>query len=93
VHLYGAKEVPGSLQEIRPGEYVELKLSLDLDCKTSVLECRSLRVGAGRLSVTWTELDSRVTYEKCRTQRSESRTRELTSDSAVVNVVRRADLQ
>lgn len=87
VHLYGAKEVPGSLQEIRPGEYVELKVSLLLDCKTAVLDCRSLRAGSGRLSITWTELDNRVTYEKCGTERSESRTRELTSDSAVVSVV------
>ena len=91
VHLYGAKEVPGSLQEIRPGEYLELKVSLVLDCKTAALGCRSLSVGSGRLSITWTDLDSRVTYEKCGTQRSESRTRELTSDSAVISVVGRVD--
>jgi hypothetical protein len=93
IHLYGAKEVPGSLQEIRPGEYVELKLSLVLDCKTAVLDCRSLRVGSGRLSITWTELDSRVTYEKCGTQRGDSRTRELTSDFAVMSIVGRVDPQ
>jgi len=87
VHLYGAKEVPGSLQEIGPGEYVELKISLVLDCKTAALGCQSLRVGPGRLSITWTDLDTRVTYEKCGTQRNESRTRELTSDSIVLSIV------
>jgi hypothetical protein len=60
VHLYGAKEVPGSLQEIRPGEYVELKVSLVLDRKTALFDCRSLKRGPGRLSITYTELNNRV---------------------------------
>jgi hypothetical protein len=35
VHLYGAREVPGSLQEIRPGEYVEIRVKLILDSITN----------------------------------------------------------
>lgn len=93
VHLYGAKEVPGSLQKIRPGEYVELKASLPFDCKTALLGCRSLSAGPGRLSITWSELDNRVIYEKCGTERRESRTRELTSDSVVTHVVGSVDPQ
>lgn len=93
VHLYGAKGIPGSLQEIRPGEYVELKVSLVLDCKTAVLDCRSLRAGSGRLSITWTELDARETYGKCGIESSRTRIRELTSDAAAISVVGRVTSQ
>lgn len=87
VRLYGAKGVSDSLKEIRPGQYVEMRVGLVLDCKTAILGCRSLRVGPGKLSFTWTESDNRVTYEKCGTQWSQSRTRELTSNSAVMSIV------
>jgi len=84
VHLYGAREVPGSLQEIRPGEYVEIRVRLILDSGNE--EIHSLKAGPATLSFTWTEWDSQVTYEKCGIQTSQSRSRELTSDAAVMNV-------
>lgn len=89
VHLYGAKEVPGSLQEIRPGEYVEMKIALVADCETHGVQCQSLKTGPARLSFTWTEEDSRETYEKCGIQSSRIRTRELASNAAAVIVVGR----
>ena len=91
VHLYGAREVPGSLQEIRPGEYVEMRVKLILDSKNE--ELHSLKAGSATLSFTWTEWDSRVTYEKCGIQTSQSRGRELTSDATVMNVITRVTSQ
>ncbi len=86
VHLYGAKEVPGSLQEVRPGEYVELAIRLVLDCKTEMHQCQSLEPGSARLSFTWTELDSRETYKKCGTESNQTEIRQLTSDAAAIRV-------
>ena len=93
VRLYGAKGAPSSLQEIRPGDYVELRVGVVMDCSAAMLGCQSLKSGEGKLSITWTESDNRVTYEKCSTQRNESRTRELTSNSVVMSVLRRAGAQ
>lgn len=88
VRLYGAKRVPGTLKEIRPGDFVELLVGVALNCKTALLGCRSLKSGQGKLSITWTESDNRVTYAKCGSNISNSRTRELTSNSTVVSIVR-----
>jgi hypothetical protein len=63
VRLYGAKGVPASLKEIRPGEYVEISVGVLIDCNPATLGCRTLRAGEGKLSITWTESDNRVTYE------------------------------
>lgn len=90
VRLYGAKEAPGTLQEIRPGDYVELRVGVVLDCSDGMPRCGSLKSGQGNLSITWTESDNRVSYEKCGTYGSDSTTRELTSNSIVISVVRRA---
>jgi hypothetical protein len=87
VHLYGANEVPAGIQEIHPGEYVELKVKVGLDCKAEGVDCRSVKAGPARLSLTWSEWDARETYEKCSIQSMRSRTRELTSDLAVINVI------
>jgi hypothetical protein len=87
VHLYGAKGVSGSLQEVRPGEYVELRIVLALDCKNGGFQCQFLKAGPAQLSFTWTELDVRETYEKCRTQGGETTIRELTSDTAAVDII------
>lgn len=88
VRLYGAKGVPGTLKEIRPGDYVELLVGVALNCKAALLGCRSLKSGQGKLSITWTESNNRVTYAKCGSYISGSRTRELTSNSTVVSIVR-----
>jgi len=86
VHLYGAKEVPGSLQEVGPGEYFDMAIRLVLDCKTEMHQCQSLEPGSARLSFTWTELNSRETYKKCGTESSKIAIRELTSDAAAIRV-------
>ena len=85
VHLYGAREVPGSLQEVRPGESLEIRVKLIVDSKNE--ELHSLKAGPATLSFTWTDWDSRVTYERCGIQTSQSRSRELTSDAAVMNFI------
>jgi hypothetical protein len=90
VRLYGAKAVPGTLKEIRPGDYVELQIGVALDCKAALLGCQSLKSGQGKLSINWTESDNQVTYEKCSTHGGDSRTRELTSNSVLMTVVRSA---
>jgi hypothetical protein len=87
VHLYGAKEVSGSLQEVRPGEYVELRIALALDCKNGGFQCQFLKAGPAQLSFTWTEWDSYVTYEKCGMQSGKTTIRELTSDTAAVDII------
>jgi hypothetical protein len=87
VHLYGAKKVPGSLQEIRPGEYVEIRVRLVLDSENEELHFRSLKAGPARLSFTWTEWDSGVVYERCGIQTRQTRIRQLTSDATDMSVV------
>ncbi|HXH48718.1 MAG TPA: hypothetical protein VNM47_05050, partial [Terriglobia bacterium] len=93
VRLYGAKDAPGSLKEIRPGDYVELRVGVVLDRSAAMLGCQSLRAGQGKLSVTWTESDNRVSYEKCGTHGGSSTATELTSNSVLMSVVRRAGSQ
>jgi hypothetical protein len=87
VHLYGTRKVPGSLQEIRPGEYVEIGVKLVLDSKNEELRFRSLKTGPARLSFSWTEWDSRVVYERCNIQTRHLRIRQLTSDATDMSVV------
>src|SRR5437899_6858303 len=60
VHLYGAKEVPGSFQEVVPGEYFDMAIRLVLDCKTEMHQCQSLEPGSARLTFAWTESDHHV---------------------------------
>jgi len=86
VHLYGAKKVPGSFQEIRPGDYVEIRVKLVLDSKNEELHFRSLKTGPAKLSFTWTEWDSRVVYERCSIQTRHSRIRQLTSDATDMSI-------
>lgn len=87
VHLYGAKKVPGSLQEVRPGEYVEIRIRLVLDSKNEELHFRSLKTGPARLSFTWTEWDFRVAYQRCGIQTRQTRIRQLTSDATSMSLV------
>jgi hypothetical protein len=88
VRLYGANIVPGALKEIRPGDYVELLISVALNCKAALLGCQSLKSGQGKLSITWTESAYRVTYAKCSSYIRGARTRELISNSIKVSIVR-----
>jgi hypothetical protein len=88
VRLYGAKGAPGTLKVIRPGDYVEFLVSVALNCKTALRGCQSLKFRQGKLSITWTESANRVTYAKCGSSISKSRTRELTSNSTAVSIVR-----
>lgn len=89
VHLYGAKDVPGSLQEIRPGEYVELKIAVVIDCGAQGTQCQSLKAGPAKLSFIWTENDTRVIYEKCGTQSFQTRIRQLSTKAEDVSVAGR----
>lgn len=93
VYLYGANEIPGSLREIRPGEYVELKIKLVLDCKTKEAQCRSLRTGPARLSFTWVNLELSETYEKCGIVRRDIGIRAADSDTAAIRILDRAASQ
>jgi hypothetical protein len=94
VRLYGAEEIPGSLQEIRPGEYVELKIKLVLDCETDQLHCRSLRAGPAKLSFTWINLELSDTYKKCGIEsRLITRSLEADSDATAIGVLERAASQ
>lgn len=89
VHLYGAKEVSGSVQEVRPGEYIELRIKLVLACGSEELHCQFLKPGPAKLSFTWTEWDSRERYKKCGIESSRERIRELTSNNAAIEVVQK----
>ena len=87
-HLYGTKGAPGTLKEIRPGDYVELRAGVVLDCNTAMPDCQSLKAGQGKLSIEWTETDNQVTYQKCGTFGNSSTTRELTSNSTVMSIAK-----
>jgi len=88
VRLYGAKQVEGSLQQINPGESVDITIKLVLDCKSEDLHCRFLSPGATKLSITWSEYKRGAVYQKCRIDYSSTRLRELLSNAANVVIVR-----
>jgi hypothetical protein len=87
VRLYGAKEVEGSLQQINPGESVDITIKLVLDCKSEDLHCKFLSPGATKLSVTWSEYKRSAVYQKCRIDNSSTRLRELRSNASNVVIV------
>ena len=90
VHLYGAEVVPGSLWKLSPGEWVEVKLKLALNCKEENFHCTLLRPGPAKLSITWTESQRTETYGECSIHGASTRLRMLTSDSLAVEVLRGA---
>lgn len=87
VRLYGAKEVEGSLRQINPGEWAEIKIRLALDCRSDDLHCQFLSPGAAKLSIIWSEYKRGAIYQKCRIDSSSTRLRELLSNSANIEIV------
>ncbi len=91
VHLYGAEEVPGSLWELRPGQWVEVKLKLALDCKHDDCHCMRLGPGPAKLSVTLTESQRMEAYNECSIHGTSNRLRMLTSDRVPVEILAAED--
>lgn len=85
--LYGSEAAPGTLQAIGPGEYVEITIKLAVDCKHHDPLCQQIEAGPAKLTFSWSESQNEETYEKCGTQSAGIRTRELTTDEMVVEIL------
>jgi hypothetical protein len=86
VYLYGSVNANGSLQQIKPGDWVELRVRLVLDCKNESSDCKLLKQGRAKLSFTWTESANTEFYNKCGMESSSSREGELNSNATDVEV-------
>jgi hypothetical protein len=86
-HLYGCKNVAGSLVEVHPGEFVELQIKAAIACQPGNTSCESLKAGPAKLSITWTESKISVTYAKCGIETGMTRVRQLDSGVTEVEIV------
>jgi len=86
VSMYGTEEVEGTIKQINPGDSVEIRSKLALDCKSEERRCSLLSPGIAKLSFIWSEHRRGAIYEKCKIDYSSTRLRELLSDTAIVEI-------
>jgi hypothetical protein len=86
VRLYGAPDVLGSMLELQPGHWAQLRIRFPLECKRSPNHCDHLTSAPALLSFNLNESEDTVTYEKCSIARGSTRLHFASSQTIKVDV-------
>ena len=86
VRLYGAPDVLGTMFELQPRNWAQLRIRIPLECKPSPNVCNDLTSGPALLSFHLNESEDTVTYKECSIATGSTRLHSTSSQPVKVDV-------